>query len=138
MAAYLLHTGSLQPAFHSRKWIACSSDCGDGQGHKLHHQRSQARTVGLIGNLVNEDKHSTRLEGLCHLRQYRGVNLRRQQMGNMEVEGNIIGRAFCKERSEIIAYDVSTNKAYAVFHPHLRNSAFAGLDTWLNIKNGSL
>src|SRR2546421_13016480 len=104
MAAYLAHTSFRQPAFHGGKWIACSSDCGDGQGHELHHERSQARTVGLIGYLVDEDKHSTGLEGLCHFRQYFSVHLRKQQMGNMEVEGNIAGGAFCKERSENIGH----------------------------------
>src|SRR5947209_4917152 len=59
-------------------------------------------------------------------------------MGYVEIEGHIIGGGACEELREIILYDISTDKAQAVFQVGLPGGAFASLDAGLYIKNGGV
>ncbi len=94
------------------------------------------RTVCLIGHLVNEDQRTPGFQCSRNFLQYPGIDLGRQQVSYMEVEGYIAG--CCKAGGEIIAHDVRAEKAHIVRHAGLQGGAFASLDAWLDIQDGGL
>jgi hypothetical protein len=86
-----------------------------------------------ICHLVDEDQRTSRFQCLRQFFQHISIDLRWQQVSNMEVEGYIVSG--CKIAGEIILHNVGAEKAHAIRHASLQRGTFAGLDACLNIQD---
>ena len=114
MVAHVGHARLLQPGFDSGKGIASAANGGHGQGHELHHQRSQARTVRLVGNLIEVDEDAAWFERLHHFFQNGGVDVGWQEMRDVEVEGHVIEWIVREQRGEIVTHDIAGYETHAL------------------------